>query len=53
VIQDSSWKAQVRLCQRYRKLTARGHHANHVVVAIARALAAFMWAIAKEVPVIF
>jgi transposase len=35
-IQDISWKAQVRLCQRYRKLSARGKHANQVVVAIAR-----------------
>jgi len=51
-IQDISWKAQVRLCKRYRKLTARGKHANQVVVAIARELVAFMWAIAKEVPVI-
>jgi transposase len=51
-IQDMSWKAQVRLCQRYRKLMARGKHANQVVVAIARELVAFMWAIAKEVPVL-
>jgi transposase len=50
-IQDISWKAQVRLCQRYRKLSARGKHANQVVVAIARALIAFMWAIARQVPV--
>ena len=27
-IQDISWKAQVRLCKRYRKLIARGKHAN-------------------------
>jgi transposase len=27
-IQDISWKAQVRLCKRYRKLLARGKHAN-------------------------
>jgi transposase len=27
-IQDLSWKAQVRLCQRYRRLSARGQHAN-------------------------
>jgi transposase len=51
-IQDISWKAQVRLCKRYRKLIARGKHANQVVVAIARELVGFMWAIAKEVPVI-
>jgi transposase len=51
VIQDISWKAQVRLCKRYRKLIARGKHANQVVVAIARELVGFMWAIAKQVPV--
>jgi transposase len=50
-IQDISWKAQVRLCKRYRKLLARGNHANQVVVAIARELIGLMWAIAKEVPV--
>ena len=51
VIQDISWKAQVRLCKRYRQLLARGKHANQVVVAIARELVGFMWAMAKEVPV--
>jgi transposase len=50
-IQDISWKAQVRLCKRYRQLSARGKHANRVVVAIARELSAFMWAIAQQVPV--
>ena len=50
-IQDISWKAQVRLCKRYRQLSARGKNANQVVVAIARELAAFMWAIAQQVPV--
>lgn len=49
-IQDISWKAQVRLCKRYRKLSARGEYANQVVVAITRELIAFMWAIAQEVP---
>ncbi len=44
------WKAQIRLCKRYRRLVARGKHANVVVTAIARELVAFMWAIAKEVP---
>jgi transposase len=50
-IQDISWKAQVRLCKRYRRLIARGKHANQVVVAIARELTGFMWAIAKQIPV--
>ena len=44
------WKAQVRLCKRYRRLLNRGKHANVVITAIARELIAFMWAIAKEVP---
>ena len=44
------WKAQGRLCKRYRQLTARGKHANQVVVAIAREMAAFAWAIARLVP---
>jgi hypothetical protein len=48
-IQDISWKAQVRLCTRFRPLTARGKHANQVVVAIAREMAAFVWAVAREV----
>ena len=48
-IQAISWKAQVRLCKRYRQLIAKGKHANQVVVAIARELSAFMWAIAKQI----
>jgi transposase len=52
IIQDISWKAQVRLCTRDRQLVARGTHANVVTVASARELAGFMWAMAKEVPVI-
>ena len=50
-IQDISWKAQVRLCQRYRRLVARGKNVNQVVVALAREMAAFIWAIAREVAV--
>ena len=48
-IQDRSWTAQVRLCTRYQQLMARGKNANQVVVAMARALVAFMWAIAREI----
>ncbi len=50
-IQAIRWKAQVRLCHRYRRLMARGKNANQVVVALARELAAFVWAIAREVEV--
>jgi transposase len=50
-IQDISWKAQVRLCKRYRRLVARGKQVNQVVVAIAREMAAFVWASARAVKV--
>ena len=50
-IQAIGWKAQVRLCGRFRRLVSRGKHANVAVTAIARELVAFMWAIAKEVPI--
>lgn len=51
VIQDIGWKAQVRLCKRYRKLLARGKHRNTIAAAIARELVAFMWAIARQCPI--
>jgi len=51
VAQDIGWKAQLRLCKRFRRLTSRGKHPNVAVTAIARELLAFMWAIAREVPI--
>jgi transposase len=44
-----AWKAQVRLCARYRRLVAAGKNVNLVTTAIARAMAAFAWAIACQV----
>ena len=44
-----SWKAQLRLCARYRRLLAKGKSKQVVVTAIARELCAFMWAIVHEV----
>jgi len=46
-----AWKAQVRLCSRYRQLTARGKPTQVTTTAIARELAAFMWAIFRTVEV--
>lgn len=43
-----SWKAQLRLCGRFRALSARGLHKNKVCIAVARELAGFVWAIARE-----
>jgi transposase len=51
IIQDIRWQAQGRRCKRYRKLLARGKHANVVPVAIARELVGFLWAIAREGPI--
>lgn len=50
-VKDTAWKCQVRLCARFRRLVARGKSHNAVVTAIARELAAFIWAIAKVTPV--
>ena len=46
---DIAWKAQLRLCARYRRLMARGKRQSVVIVAIARQMAAFLWAIGQEV----
>lgn len=48
-VQDIAWKAQLRLCRKYRAMVARGKTKQVVVTAIARELAGFMWAIAREV----
>lgn len=49
---DIAWKAQLRLCARFRKLCARRLNKNKVVVAIARELSGFVWAIAKDVKIV-
>jgi transposase len=46
---DIGWKAQVRLCGRYRRLNAAGKKRPVVIVAIAREMAAFLWAIGRQV----
>jgi transposase len=51
-VREIAWKCQVRLCARFRRLMMKGKNRNTVVTAIARELAAFMWAIAKQVPVV-
>ena len=48
-VRDIAWKAQVRLCDRYRKLTHAGKKPTVVVTAIARELAGFAWAIGQQV----
>ena len=48
-IRNIAWKAQVRLSARYRKLIGAGKPAPKAVVAIARELVGFIWAIARMV----
>lgn len=48
-IRDLSWQAQTRLSRRYRALSSRRLPSNKVCVAVARELAGFVWAIAREV----
>ena len=45
-VREIAWKAQTRLCQRYRHLMAKGKLRQVVVTAIARELAGFVWSIA-------
>jgi len=52
MLQDMSWKAPVRLGKRYRPWVARGTQTHVVTVAMARARAGCMWAIAKQLPVV-
>jgi transposase len=47
-VQAIAWKAQQRLCGRYRHLTNRGMPKGKVCTAIARELLGFIWAIAWE-----
>jgi transposase len=48
-IRDIAWKAQVRLCGRYRRLSAAGKKLPVIIAAIAREMAAFLWAIGRQI----
>jgi transposase len=48
-VRDIAWKAQLRLYQRFRTLSARSKKPTVVVTAIARELCGFVWAIGQEV----
>ncbi|MHB9348924.1 IS110 family transposase, partial [Enterobacter vonholyi] len=43
---DIAWKAQQRLCARYKALLQRGKRSQIAVTAVARELTGFMWDIA-------
>jgi len=46
-VRQIAWKAQTRLCHRYRRMLARGKPKPLAVAAVARELAGFVWAIAQ------
>jgi transposase len=48
-IRDIAWKAQERLCRRYRKLARAGKSPTVITTAIARELSGFVWAITRQV----
>jgi transposase len=48
-IKAIAWKAQNRLCGRYRKLAGKGKPHQKVVTAVGRELLGFVWAIGKHV----
>jgi transposase len=48
-IRDVAWKAQERLCRRYRKLSQAGKLPTVVTTAIARELSGFVWSVAQLV----
>ena len=48
-VTDIAWKAQLRLSAKFKRLSARRMLKTKVVVAVARELAGFVWAIGREV----
>ncbi len=50
-VREIAWKAQVRLCARFQRLSVQGKPRQVVVTAIAREVAAFLWAISRQVPI--
>ena len=45
-----AWRCQQRLCRRWRRMAARGKPNQKIVVACARELAGFVWAIGSNQP---
>lgn len=49
-VQEISWKAQVRLCGKYKTLESKGKLKVQTCTAVARELAGFIWAVGQEYP---
>ena len=48
-VREIAWKAQCRLNKRYRALIRRGKLKTVAITAVARELAGFIWAVAREI----
>jgi len=48
-VKEIAWKAQHRLCTRYRRLLAKGKLKQQVITAVGRELLGFIWAIGVQV----
>ena len=48
-VREIAWKAQHRLYARYRALTRKGKLKTVAITALARELAAFIWAVSREI----
>src|SRR5512143_277726 len=48
-VKEIAWKAQHRLCTRYRRLVAKGKLRSKVTTAIGRELLGFIWAIGTQI----
>lgn len=46
---DIAWKAQLRLCKKYRRMVMRGKNGKVAAIAVAREMVAFMWDISRNV----
>ena len=50
LVRARAWRCQQRLYRRWRRMAARGKPRQKIVVACARELAGFVWAIATDQP---
>jgi len=50
-VKSIAWKAQIRLHGKYRRLMGRGKRKQVAVVAVARELLGFIWAVARQVAI--
>jgi len=49
-VQEIAWKAQVRLCGRYKTMATKGKVKVQICTAVARELTGFIWAIGQAYP---